>query len=62
MIRAAMLDGYSYVENVIALASEIDLTIIPGLIWDVESVARIGDFWTGEVFIHSDDPQYPPHP
>lgn len=57
--RAAMLDEYSYVWNIIIVD---DINILPGLIPDYESVAGIGDFWDGVNFISFRSPDFPPHP
>lgn len=57
--RAAMLDQYSYVSNVIIVD---DINVLPGLIPDMEGVSAIGDYWNGSNFINPRDAAFPPHP
>lgn len=58
-MRGAQIDEYGYVTNVFIVPY---ITFLPNLIEDVESEAAIGDYWNGERFVHSDEPDYPPHP
>lgn len=57
-MRAAQLDEFGYVINVIIVES---LDFLPRLVL-AETSGNIGDYWDGDEFIGSDDPAFPPHP
>lgn len=56
--RAALLDDFSYVINVLVVS---DINIIPNLVPAI-GTGNIGDFWDGVNFIVPSNPAYPPHP
>lgn len=57
-IRAAVLDDYGYVTNVIIV---YDLNFMPNLV-EATDDGNIGDYWDGTSFIRPWDPTFPPHP
>lgn len=61
MFRAAVLDEFGYVDNIIVVDN---IGFLPNLVRaDIPGdIGNIGDYWNGTMFISPDSPDFPPHP